>query len=303
MNIDLKGIKKSFGSNTVLNNVNIDIHSGDIMLIVGKNGAGKTTILRLILGLYMPDEGNITIDGVSIKDPKYKELKKKFGFLNDNIGLFRDLTAWENIEFFHRIYNPKANKMIRDNEIKNILQKVDLYDKKDKKIDFFSRGMRQRLAIGRAIVNTPELLILDEPNRGLDVEGKELLKDIVNEYHKKGATVLINSHDLNDIQEYVTHLSFLDKGEIVYSGSYSDLIKNQKNKKYKIVVENPQNIVNQLSKLDFVKSVDIIDNALIVDVSKDSVDLSKWFNENKIEIYELTQTNNNLVSLYKQYIK
>lgn len=303
MNIDINGIKKSFGSNTVLNNVNINIHSGDIMLIVGKNGAGKTTILRLLLGLYTPDAGNITIDGINIKDPKYKDLKKKFGFLNDNIGLFRDLTAWENIEFFYRIYNPKASKMIRDKEIKNILQKVELYDKKDKKIDFFSRGMRQRLAIGRAIVNNPELLILDEPNRGLDVEGKEMLKDIVNEYHKKGATVLINSHDLNDIQEYVTHLSFLDKGEIVYSGSYSDLIKNQKNKKYKIIVEHLHNVIDKLSKLNFVKNAEIIDNAIIVELTNDSTDLSRWFNENKIEIYELTQINNNLVSLYKQYIK
>lgn len=303
MNIAINGIKKSFGSNTVLNNVNINIHSSDIMLIVGKNGAGKTTILRLLLGLYTPDAGNITINDVDIKDPKYKDLKKKFGFLNDNIGLFRDLTAWENIEFFYRIYNPKASKMIRDKEIKNILQRVELYDKKDKKIDFFSRGMRQRLAIGRAIVNNPELLILDEPNRGLDVEGKEMLKDVVNEYHKKGATVLINSHDLNDIQEYVTHLSFLDKGEIVYSGSYSELIKNQKNKKYKIIVEHPQDMIERLSKLIFVNNAEIIDNALFVEVTNDSTDLSRWFNENKIEIYELTQINNNLVSLYKQYIK
>ncbi len=302
MNIEIKGIKKSFDSNVVLDDVNISINSGDIMLIVGKNGAGKTTILRLLLGLYTPDDGDITIDGVSIKDTKFKDLKKKFGFLNDNIGLFRDLTAWENIEFFHRIYNPKASKTMRDAEIKDILQKVELYDKKDKKIDFFSRGMRQRLAIGRAIVNNPELLILDEPNRGLDVEGKEMLKDIINEYHKKGATVLINSHDLNDIQEYVTHLSFLNKGQIAYSGSYNDLIKSQQNKKYKIIVENPQNIIEQVSKLDFVKNVEMIDNALIVDLSKDATDLSRWFTENKIAIYELTQINNDLVSLYKQYI-
>ena len=217
MNIEMKSIKKSFHNNLVLNDINLTVNPSDIMLIVGKNGAGKTTILRLLLGLYTPDEGMITVKGIDSKTRQYQELKKKFGFLNDNIGLFRDLTVWENIEFFHRIYFPKAKKETRNQEITDVLKRVELYNHKNEKIDFFSRGMRQRLAIARAVINQPELLILDEPNRGLDVEGKEMLKDIVQEYHQNGATVLINSHDLNDIQEYVTHLSFLSKGKIVYT--------------------------------------------------------------------------------------
>ena len=241
--------------------------------------------------------------GIDSKTRQYQELKKKFGFLNDNIGLFRDLTVWENIEFFHRIYFPKAKKETRNQEITDVLKRVELYNHKNEKIDFFSRGMRQRLAIARAVINQPELLILDEPNRGLDVEGKEMLKDIVQEYHQNGATVLINSHDLNDIQEYVTHLSFLSKGKIVYTGSYRELIQNQKNKQYRIRVENPRGVMEQLKSLEFVSSVEQLEDSLIVNLTADLFSLSKWFAQNSMELYELTQINQDLVSLYKQYIQ
>lgn len=303
MNIEMKSIKKSFHNNLVLNDINLTVNPSDIMLIVGKNGAGKTTILRLLLGLYTPDEGMITVKGIDSKTRQYQELKKKFGFLNDNIGLFRDLTVWENIEFFHRIYFPKAKKETRNQEITDVLKRVELYNHKNEKIDFFSRGMRQRLAIARAVINQPELLILDEPNRGLDVEGKEMLKDIVQEYHQNGATVLINSHDLNDIQEYVTHLSFLSKGKIVYTGSYRELIQNQKNKQYRIRVENPRGVMEQLKSLEFVSSVEQLEDSLIVNLTADLFSLSKWFAQNSMELYELTQINQDLVSLYKQYIQ
>lgn len=303
MNIEMKSIKKSFHNNLVLNDINLTVNPSDIMLIVGKNGAGKTTILRLLLGLYTPDEGMITVKGIDSKTRQYQELKKKFGFLNDNIGLFRDLTVWENIEFFHRIYFPKAKKETRNQEITDVLKRVELYNHKNEKIDFFSRGMRQRLAIARAVINQPELLILDEPNRGLDVEGKEMLKDIVQEYHQNGATVLINSHDLNDIQEYVTHLSFLSKGKIVYTGSYRELIQNQKNKQYRIRVENPRGVMEQLKSLEFVSSVEQLEDSLIVNLTADLSSLSKWFAQNSMELYELTQINQDLVSLYKQYIQ
>lgn len=303
MNIEMKSIKKSFHNNLVLNDINLTVNPSDIMLIVGKNGAGKTTILRLLLGLYTPDEGMITVKGIDSKTRQYQELKKKFGFLNDNIGLFRDLTVWENIEFFHRIYFPKAKRETRNQEITDVLKRVELYNHKNEKIDFFSRGMRQRLAIARAVINQPELLILDEPNRGLDVEGKEMLKEIVQEYHQNGATVLINSHDLNDIQEYVTHLSFLSKGKIVYTGSYRELIQNQKNKQYRIRVENPGGVMEQLKSLKFVSSVEQLEDSLIVNLTDDLSSLSKWFAQNSMELYELTQINQDLVSLYKQYIQ
>ncbi|SET03337.1 heme ABC exporter ATP-binding protein CcmA [[Clostridium] polysaccharolyticum] len=303
MNIEMKSVKKSFQSNCVLNGINLKISPSDIMLIVGKNGAGKTTILRLLLGLYTPDEGSITIDGIDSKTRQYQKLKKNMGFLNDNIGLFRDLTVWENVEFFHRIYFPEAKKNIRNQMISDVLKRVELYNHRDEKIDFFSRGMRQRLAIARAIVNQPNLLILDEPNRGLDVEGKEMLKEIVQEYHKKGATVLVNSHDLNDIQEYVTHLSFLSKGKIVYAGSYCDLIKNQQNKQYRIRVENPELVLKQIASLDYVLNAELTEGSLIVSLNTDISNLSKWFALNSIEVYELIQMNQDLVALYKQYIQ
>jgi ABC-2 type transport system ATP-binding protein len=302
MYIKFSNVSKSFNNSKVLDDINLDINKGNVMLIVGKNGAGKTTLLRLLLRIYTLDEGEITVDGISVKSKNYYQIKERIGFLNDNLGLFRDLTAWDNVEFFYRIYQPKAQKKQRDEEIIRVLKRVDLYENKDRKIDFFSRGMKQRLAIARAIVNNPDILILDEPYRGLDVEGKEMIKDIVNEFEKKGATIIINSHDLNDMQEIVSHVAFLNKGKIICTGSYEEL-SSESNKRYTLVVKDPKNVMDKLEKLSFVKNVFLNDNVLTVDLYEDTAKLSYWLSSNNIEIYELKKINIGLTALYKKYIK
>ncbi|MGB8452406.1 MAG: ABC transporter ATP-binding protein [Anaerocolumna sp.] len=248
MDINVQDVQKGFNGITVLSSINIKVNSGDSMLIVGQNGAGKTTLLRLILGLYQPDAGNIKVNHVDVLNNDFNKVKEKIGFLNDNIGLFCDLTTWDNIEFFHRIYFPNIGSNQRREEIAYVLKRVDLYQHKSKKIDFFSRGMKQRLAIARAIVNRPELLILDEPHRGLDIDGKEMLKDIIIEYHKNGVTLLVNSHDLNDIQDVVTHLAFLDKGVISCQGKYKKLLNNFIANRYRVVTSEPINVKKSLEK-------------------------------------------------------
>ena len=225
MEVVFKNITKQFENKQVLNKIDLIIPSNSVYLVVGRNGAGKTTLLRILQGLYKADTGSVSIDGKEVGKQNFKSIKKKIGFLNDKLGLFKDLTAWDNIEFFHRIYFPRKTGLQRVNDIKNIFIKVGLYEHRHRKIDFFSRGMRQRLALARSIINEPDILILDEPHRGLDVEGKELLKSIILEYKEKGATIIINSHDLNDVEEYVTHVAFLNNGEIVEQCSYEELYK------------------------------------------------------------------------------
>ncbi|BCJ92727.1 ABC transporter [Anaerocolumna cellulosilytica] len=302
MEVEIKNIVKNFKDIRVLNNINLKTYSGDTLLIVGKNGAGKTTLLRLLLGLYKADSGTITVNNVNVLDKKYNEIKKEIGFLNDNIGIFRDLTAWDNIEFFHRMYFPNANKETRESDISNVLKKVDLYPHRNSKTDFFSRGMKQRLVIARAIVNKPKLLILDEPHRGLDVEGKEMIKEVLGDFHKSGSTIIINSHDLNDVQESITHLAFLYNSEIVCQGSYKDLINKFNESRYKLVVDKPQVIKDLLSKQAFVKSVSSMNNELIIELNGNVEQLSKWLYSQSIPIHELVKMNDNLTTLYKKII-
>jgi len=142
MEINVISVSKTIGQETILDNVSFKVNRGDIFALVGPNGAGKTTLIRLILNLYNPDSGKITVNNVDVRSKEYDKVRQKIGFLLDNIGLFRDLTAWENLEFFHRIYFPNASKSIRNEKISMLLKEFDLYSKKDSNISFFSRGMR-----------------------------------------------------------------------------------------------------------------------------------------------------------------
>lgn len=301
MYIKFINVSKSFNHNKILDNISLEVRDGNSLLIVGKNGAGKTTLLRMLLGIYKLDKGEIQIDGVSVTNKNFIPIKNKIGFLNDNLGLFRDLTAWDNIEFFHRIYQPNANKTKRVEDITNVLKRVDLYENKDRRIDFFSRGMKQRLAIARAIVNDPQILILDEPHRGLDVEGKEMIKDIVNEYKNIGKAIIINSHDLNDMQEMVSHVAFLNKGKIVCSGTYKELSAGDNNK-YRLVVNDADIVLQKLAEIKFTKEIELKDNIITIELIGESSELRHWLKTNNIDIIEFSKVNEGLINLYKKYI-
>lgn len=127
-----------------------------------------------------------------------------------------------------------------------------------------------------------------------------MLKDIIEEYHKSGVTLLINSHDLNDIQDVVTHLAFLDKGVISCQGAYKDLLNNFIANRYKVVTRDPINVKRSLEKEDFVKSVNIVNNYLIIDLKGTVNELSDWMNKNNVGVQEMIKIDDNLLSLYKK---
>jgi len=302
MEVEVLDVTKEFNKVSILNGISLKINDGDTSFIVGKNGAGKTTLIRIILNLYKSTSGKVLVDGVDVNSSEYVKVKESIGFLNDNIGLFKDFTAWDNIEFFHRIYFPNAKASQRRSDIEKVLKRVDLYSNRNNKITFFSRGMRQRLAIARSIINNPNLLILDEPSRGLDIEGKEMLKDIIEEYQKKNATILINSHDLDDFQDIATKIAFIKKGKIVYEGSYKDVKGEFGDNMYAIKVQNSSNIESKLERESFVDNIKKIDDELIVSINTDVKELSDWLYNNSIKINELKQINDNLSYLYKKIL-
>lgn len=302
MDIKIIDLTKKIDENIILDQISLNINKGNTELIVGRNGAGKTTLIRIILNLYNATSGKITVDNVDVKTKEYNKIKEKIGFLNDNIGLFKDLTAWDNIEFFHRIYFPNAKSIERKNDIERVLKIVDLYNKKDSKITFFSRGMKQRLAIARAIVNNPKLLILDEPSRGLDIEGKEMLMDIIKQFQKDNCTILINSHDLDDFQHIATNMAFLKEGKIICEGSYKDLQTKFGSNSYSLKVENGLAIKIKLGNESFISSIDLIQDELIINLNGDLSELSSWLYNNNIKVDGLKKINDNLSHLYKTLI-
>ncbi|WP_019913897.1 ABC transporter ATP-binding protein [Paenibacillus sp. HW567] len=223
MDIVINQLSKTFGTSTVLEDINLTVKTGQVYGLIGPNGAGKTTLTRTILDIYRPSSGTVAVNGIKSSDSSFNEIRKQIGCVLDQLGLYKSLTAWENIELFHRVFFPKASKQQRDKDINECIRMVDLEQHKDSKITFFSRGMRQRLALARAFIGKPQLLILDEPTRGLDVEGNYMLRNYIKEMKSRGLTVFINSHHLSELKKVCDVYGFIKNGKLIEEGNYSHL--------------------------------------------------------------------------------
>lgn len=224
MEIVINNVKKKIKNKNILNGVSIRVRKGQAYGLIGPNGAGKTTLLRIIMNLYQPTKGNVSINGIEVRTQAFNDLKKNIGCLPENLGLYKELTAWDNLEFFDRIYFPSSTINDRRNRIKKKLEFVELYHKKDEKITFFSIGQKQRLALARAFINDPKLLILDEPTKGLDVEGVFMLRNYIETMKKSGLTIFMNSHHLSEMQKTCDICGFIKNGQLIEEGSFKDLL-------------------------------------------------------------------------------
>ena len=214
--IKVKKLVKRFGPKTVLRELDFEVNSGEFVALLGPNGAGKTTLLRILSSLMRPTSGIVQV--ASYKLPSQgASLRAKLGVVSHQPLLYGDLTAAENLHFFSKLYS------IGPDRIPEILDLVGLLPRSDDLVRTFSRGMQQRLAIGRAILHDPTILLLDEPHTGLDQAAGEILDRILNDVALEGRTVVMTSHDLVRSAELASRLVLLSKGKITRSISTTNL--------------------------------------------------------------------------------
>ena len=214
--ISLHDIQKSYGSHHVLKNVNLTIKKGEIYGLIGKNGAGKTTIFKIILGLSEFEKGQLSINGKSTKKD-IEDGRKKIGFFIGK-NFFDYLTAKENLEYYRQM------KGIQDkNETERVLKLVGL-DNTNAKFGSFSMGMKQRLGIANAMLGNPEILILDEPVNGLDPQGIADIRNLIIEMNRNyGTTVIVSSHILGELEHTATRFGIIDQGRVLREITREDL--------------------------------------------------------------------------------
>ena len=204
--IETRNLSKKFPNKLAVNKVNIHVEKGDIYGLIGKNGAGKTTSMRMILGTLFPSEGEILLFGSEKLDVE----RKRIGSLIEAPGIYRGCSAFENMKRFSLLYGGT------DEDIKNILEFVGLGNVGKKKAGQFSLGMKQRLGIALALLGNPELLILDEPINGLDPAGIKEIRDLIVKLNQeKGVTFLISSHLLDELGKIATRYGIINNGELV----------------------------------------------------------------------------------------
>jgi ABC-2 type transport system ATP-binding protein len=217
--IVIENVKKSLGGRDILKGISFVVEKGDIFGFLGRNGAGKTTTIRTLLGLYHADSGKASIMGCDVSGDKSR---KNVGFVLDGDGLYDSMSAEANLAYYLRIYGKPVDKK----QIARVLGLVGLSDRAKDKAGTFSKGMRQKLALAKALVHNPEVLILDEPTSGLDptaqIEFRNIMVNIAQNEHK---TVLLSSHNLDEVQRICNRIALLNNGEIKLYGKLDELRK------------------------------------------------------------------------------
>lgn len=201
--------------------LNLEVHAGEIFGLVGPNGAGKTTTLKMICGLSVPTAGRVMVNGIDVEQ-KPEEAQRYMGYLADFFSLYDDLKVWEYFDYFAHAY--KMDDRTIPGRVEEVIRVVGLESKRDAFIGGLSRGMKQRLGIGRTIIHDPPLIILDEPAAGLDPRARMELKDLLRQLHRSGKTIFITSHILSDLQEICTSIAMIEKGRLLRVGRLEDVM-------------------------------------------------------------------------------
>jgi heme exporter protein A len=210
--LQIQGLKKSYNLKPVLRGINLDICRGERMALLGANGAGKTTLLRILAGLTRPDAGTIHVNGLDIvRDAQ--QARHLAGFVAHQPYLYDELTALENLLFFGRMYTVKQVH----ERAAELLNRVGLARRVHERVSTLSRGQVQRLSLARALLHSPQLLLLDEPDTGLDEEGNELLANILYEHTENGGTTLFTTHNLEHALNWSNRVAMLNAGRVVYT--------------------------------------------------------------------------------------
>jgi phospholipid/cholesterol/gamma-HCH transport system ATP-binding protein len=226
--IDVRGLKKSFGEQTVLDGIDLSVERGKTVAVLGRSGTGKSVLLKLLVGLQKPDSGSICIEGQQIQagadDDKLNEIRKKMGFVFQQAALYDSLTVQENVDFpisRHAKLSPEE----RQNKVRELLSSVGLNEKDYGKMpSTISGGMQKRVGLARALALDPEILLLDEPTAGLDpITSSEIGELIVELKKKRSITALVVTHDIRGAKVFSDFLVLLNEGSLVAQGTFDEL--------------------------------------------------------------------------------
>jgi len=213
-------LTKRYGRSLAVAGLELEIEQGEIFGLVGPNGAGKTTTLKMLATLLPPSAGDAEVGGHSVRRQP-DAVRNVIGYMPDTFGVYDDMRVWEYLDFFGRCYGLPAAR--RRQMIGDLLELVDLADKRGAYVQELSRGMQQRLCLAHALVHDPQVLLLDEPASGLDPRARVELRELLRELRSLGKTIVISSHILPELEELCTSVAIIDHGKVLASGRVDDI--------------------------------------------------------------------------------
>jgi ABC-2 type transport system ATP-binding protein len=270
--IDVKNLTKKFGNVTAVNDLTFEIKEGEVFGFLGPNGAGKTTTIRMLCCLISTTGGSATIGGYKVGDPADSlQIRKMIGLVPDNVGLYNELSAYENLDFYGKLYECPGPK--RKENIEHFLKMLDLWDKRDIAAGTFSKGMKQKLALARALIHEPKILFLDEPTANLDPESSKTVRDFILELKKEKRTIFLNTHNLDEAQKVCDRIGIL-KTKLLTIGTPGQLKDAVGNFKVEIRLSQVTDSIVAAVKHVSSKRVEVSDNTLTIDIDNPDSDNS-----------------------------
>ena len=259
--IAVENLSRRYGRRTALDEISFEVPAGEIFGFVGPNGAGKTTTLRILAALLEPTTGTAFVEGVDVtRHPD--RVHALLGYMPDFFGVYDQLTVAEYLDFYASCYRQTGRT--RRAVVDNLLELVDLTERREQPVESLSRGLKQRLCLARALVHDPALLLLDEPASGLDPRARFEMREILRELREMGKTIVISSHILPELTELCTMVGIIDRGRMLATGPVQEVIRQLTSGRVLriAILGRPAAALELLSRLDSVRRAEIVDGAI-----------------------------------------
>ena len=286
--LTFENVSKNYGKLNALSNIQFEIPENSIFAILGPNGSGKSTLIRILAGLITSWNGNIFYKGNSIHNDK--NYLKNFGFIVEDPSFYQYLSAIKNLEIFCRLTNTPFSR------INEVLDLVDLLDRKYDKVSNYSYGMKQRLGIAQALLHDPKILILDEPNNGLDPIGINQIADIIYKLNHDGKTICISTHSLTEVDRLCSDVAILKEGKLIINKNIQTELKRKKF--FRIEISDLSKAIKVIKKIKGVSIISKQSNSIIVSQNAKNISLTENKNLKKLEYIQSVHTESNLIEHY-----
>jgi ABC-2 type transport system ATP-binding protein len=302
--ITVENLTKKFGEVTAVENLTFKVEEGEVFGFLGPNGAGKTTTIRMLCCLISKTSGEARIGDYQIgKATDSLQIRKMIGLVPDNVGLYSDLSALENLDFYGKLY--ECPEVPRRENIERFLKMLGLWDRKDARAGSFSKGMKQKLALARALAHEPKMLFMDEPTANLDPESAKTVRDFILELKKQGRTIFLNTHNLDEAQRICDRIGIL-KTKLLTIGSPEQLRESLTRPKTEIrLAQVNEALVSALSKL-IPNKIEVSGDKLIIDVAdpdKENPTIIAAITSSGGQVREVSQLVPTLEDVYLQIVK
>ncbi|GAB6099595.1 ABC transporter ATP-binding protein [Halanaerocella petrolearia] len=292
--IEFSNIHKSYGDLQALSDINLTIEEGEFFGLLGPNGAGKSTLIGILAGLVKQDLGSVTVLGADVIED-HLQTKKSLGIVPQEISFDPYFTVRETLEIQSGYFGIKNN----DDRINEILDALDLKDKENVKPRSLSGGMKRRLLIAKALIHDPEVIVLDEPTAGVDVELRKSLWDYVQKLNRQGKTIILTTHYLEEAETLCDRIAILDQGEVVAVDTKENLINQIDKKVVKVKFNETSSEIKQLNKYEL--EFDLEDRELELEVERaELAELLSWLEELDVEIEDMEITSAQLEDVFIQ---